>query len=453
MCGCRPCGTMSPVTTAPGPPATAAGVSGSEVPGAGGVNYTASTPRLYRSSRHRMFGGVAAGLCEHFGFTAPRARWLIRAAFVGLTFFSGLGLALYGAFWVVLPSADDGQEQRSRWRQLIAGLLAAIIMIGVLTSLGSLNQFFFPGVLAVLGAALVWRQSTETQREQWTRRSTTSLTATTRGRAGALRLLVGAALVIVGIVVLLAHGSGVGETINTVLVVLVVGAGFALITGPIWATMVRDLSVERRERIRAQERSELAARLHDSVLQTLALIQRNADAPREVARLARGQERELRTLLYGDQAATGTFAGAVRVAAAEVEDAYAIHVDAVVVGDAPLDNDLQALVQAAREAMVNAAKHAGVGTVDVYAEVESAGVDVVEVLLYVRDRGRGFDPDQVPDDRQGLRGSIRERVERHGGTVRLRSAAGEGTEIELRMTLGEHGSTGAASAARGQGQP
>ena len=221
------------------------------------------------------------------------------------------------------------------------------------------------------------------------------------------------------------------ETINAVLVVLVVGAGFALITGPIWVKMVRDLSVERRERIRAQERSELAAHLHDSVLQTLALIQRNADAPREVARLARGQERELRTLLYGDRAATGMFASAVRAVAAEIEDSYAIHVDAVVVGDTTLDADLQALVQAAREAIVNAAKHAGVGTVDVYAEVEES-----EVLLYVRDRGRGFDPSAVPDDRQGLRGSVRERVERHGGTVRLRSAAGEGTEIEMRMRIG-----------------
>ena len=147
---------------------------------------------------------------------------------------------------------------------------------------------------------------------------------------------------------------------NAVLVVVVVAAGFALITGPIWVRMARELNLERRERIRAQERSELAAHLHDSVLQTLALIQRNADAPREVARLARGQERELRTLLYGDRAASGRFATAVRDAAAEVEDSYGLHVDAVVVGDAALDADLQALVQAAREAMVNAAKHAEV---------------------------------------------------------------------------------------------
>ena len=421
------------VTTAPGYPSVAAGYPAAGAgyrPAAAGTGPGSPTPRLYRSSQHRMFGGVATGLCQHFGFTAPRARWLIRVAFLGLAFFSGLGLALYGAFWVVLPSDDDGSERRSRWRQLSAGLLAAVLLIAVLSSIGSLNQFFIPGVLAVLGAALVWRQSTDTQREQWTRRSTSTLLATTRGREGAIRLLVGASMVILGIVGVLARGAGVDQTINAVLIVLVVGAGFALITGPIWVKMVRDLSVERGERIRAQERSEMAAHLHDSVLQTLALIQRNAEAPREVARLARGQERELRTLLYGDRAATGMFASAVRAVAAEIEDSYAIHVDAVVVGDTTLDADLQALVQAAREAIVNAAKHAGVGTIDVYAEVEPG-----EVLVYVRDRGRGFDPAAVPDDRQGLRGSIRERVERHGGTVRLRSAAGEGTEIEMRMSV------------------
>ena len=391
-------------------------------------------PRLYRTSSHRVFGGVVAGLCVHLGFDTRRGRWWLRVAFIALGFFNGLGVALYGAFWFVLPDARSENQKRPLWVQYLAGAVAALVMVGVLTETGTLNHFFVPVMLAVLGGALVWRQGTDSQREEWTRRSTSSLTATVRGGVGALRLLIGAGLVIVGVVVLFAHGAGIDRTINAVLVVLVVSVGFALITGPIWAKMARDLSSERRERIRAQERSELAAHLHDSVLQTLALIQRNADRPREVARLARGQERELRTLLYGDRTATGDFAAAVSAAAADVEDSYAIHVDAVVVGDAHLTADLQALVQAAREAMVNAAKHAGVDVVDVYAEVDSEG-DRREVLLYVRDRGRGFDPDSVPDDRQGLRGSIRERVERHGGTVRLRSAPGAGTEIEMRMAV------------------
>jgi signal transduction histidine kinase len=188
------------------------------------------------------------------------------------------------------------------------------------------------------------------------------------------------------------------------------------------------LSAERAERIRSQERADIAAHLHDSVLQTLALIQRNASSPREVARLARGQERELRTLLYGSRTASGQLADEIRTAAAEVEDAYAITVDVVLVGDAPLDDKLAPVVAAAREALVNAAKHAGVASVSLYVEVEPEAVAV-----YVKDRGVGFDPAAVAEDRQGLRGSIIGRIERHGGDVRVRSEHGSGTEIEIRM--------------------
>jgi signal transduction histidine kinase len=204
--------------------------------------------------------------------------------------------------------------------------------------------------------------------------------------------------------------------------------GLALLTGPWWIRMVSDLGEERSERIRSQERAELAAHLHDSVLQTLALIQRNASSPREVTRLARGQERELRTLLYGARAASGQLSEALRGAAGEIEDAYAIKVDVVVVGDAPLTERLGALVAACREALVNAAKHAGVETVSLYAEVEDGAC-----LCFVRDRGSGFDPAAVDPDRHGLRGSIIGRVERHGGQVSVRSSPGAGTEVEIRM--------------------
>ena len=192
--------------------------------------------------------------------------------------------------------------------------------------------------------------------------------------------------------------------------------------------MMTQLSDEREERVRSQARAELAAHLHDSVLQTLALIQRNAESPREVARLARGQERELRTLLYGPVAASGQFSERLQAAAAEVEDAYAVSVDVVVVGDAGLDGKLAAVVAAVREALVNAAKHSGTAAVSVYAEVEAG-----EVSVFVKDRGVGFDPESVAEDRQGVRGSIVGRIERHGGTVRIRSAAGTGTEVEIRM--------------------
>ena len=163
------------------------------------------------------------------------------------------------------------------------------------------------------------------------------------------------------------------------------------------------------------------------MLQTLALIQRNAHSPREVARLARGQERELRTLLYRDRP-TGTFSAAIHDAVGEVEDGFAVSVDEVVVGDVELDESTWALVQAAREAMVNAGKHAGVDSISLYAEIDDA-----EIVVFVRDRGRGFDPGTVPDDRQGLRGSVVGRMERHGGTSTIRSSAETGTEVELHM--------------------
>jgi signal transduction histidine kinase len=194
--------------------------------------------------------------------------------------------------------------------------------------------------------------------------------------------------------------------------------------------LVTALGAERTERIRSQERADIAAHLHDSVLQTLALIQRNANTPREVVRLARGQERELRELLYRTRARAGQFADELRAAAADVEDQYAVSVEAVVVGDAPLDDALSAVAAAARESLVNAAKHAGVESVSLYAEVEP---DVVSV--FVKDRGSGFDIDAVAEDRQGVRGSIIGRIERHGGQVNVRTSPGAGTEIEIRMRL------------------
>ncbi len=197
---------------------------------------------------------------------------------------------------------------------------------------------------------------------------------------------------------------------------------------PWWIGLVTQLSDERRERIRSQERADIAAHLHDSVLQTLALIQRNADSPREVTRLARGQERELRDLLYGTREASGQLADGLRAAAAEVEDAYAITIDVVVVGDLALNEGLAAACAAAREAMVNAAKHADVTEVTVYAEVEPE-----QVSVFVRDRGLGFDFDSIADDRHGIRNSILGRVERYGGTATVLSATGAGTDVHITM--------------------
>jgi signal transduction histidine kinase len=385
---------------------------------------TTATRRLYRRPDLGILGGVATGIAEHLGVS----RRVIRLAFVFLTFAGGLGVALYGAYLIVLPTAPQaGRGRFPVWVEYVLAVAAAVAAVA--TAAYSLPQgsLFAPLLLACLGGALIWRQASEPDRARLRSLSRTSLASERGHRLGRIRLAAGAALVVSGAVWSLARAN-FSAVRDGLLAVLVTVIGLALITGPWWMRMMSQLSSERAERIRSQERADIAAHLHDSVLQTLALIQRNAGSPREVARLARGQERTLRSLLYGDRTATGQFADELRTAAAEVEDAYAVSVDVVVVGDAPLDGDLAALAAAAREALVNAAKHSGVDAVSVYAELEPH-----EVSVFVKDRGIGFDMDAIADDRQGIRGSIVGRVERHGGTVRLTSAKGAGTEVELRM--------------------
>ena len=380
-------------------------------------------PRLYRRAGRKVLGGVASGIADHLRIS-PRS---VRIAFILLTFADGLGVILYGAYWIVVPT-PPGSRRRSRfsdWIAYAAGVVLVVVAVFGVTRTMPLGQLLIPSTLAIFGGALIWRQASEGQRESWWRTSRRSLVAA--GPAGRLRLAAGAALVVAGGVFVLVRSNSSAVVVGLLAVVVTI-VGLVLLTGPWWMRMVSDLSDERRERIRSQERAELAARLHDSVLQTLALIQRNASSPREVSRLARGQERELRTLLYGERESSGQLSEALKSAAAEVEDAYAIQVDVVVVGDAPLDDRLNALVGASREALVNAAKHAHVDAVSLYAEVEDDAC-----LCFVRDRGVGFDVAAVGDDRQGLRGSIIGRIERHGGQVSVRSSPGTGTEVEIRM--------------------
>ncbi|MGI8574257.1 MAG: sensor histidine kinase, partial [Egibacteraceae bacterium] len=216
---------------------------------------------------------------------------------------------------------------------------------------------------------------------------------------------------------------------DVVLAVLVVVVVLGMIFAPWVLRLVRSLTEERAERIRSQERAEMAAHLHDSVLQTLALIQRS-DAPRDMATLARGQERELRAWLYGGARADrpDSLQAGLEALAARIEERHLVAVELVTVGDAVVDGRLQALLEAAGEALTNAARHAGVRHVSLYAEVEA---DVVNV--FVSDQGRGFDPARVPSDRRGIVDSVRGRVHRHGGTVEVSSEPGEGTEVRLCM--------------------
>jgi signal transduction histidine kinase len=222
-----------------------------------------------------------------------------------------------------------------------------------------------------------------------------------------------------------------GSVAGALTLLVVVALGLGLVAGPFVVRLVRQRDDERRERVVQQQQADVAAHLHDSVLQTLALIQRRAQDPRAVVALARAQERDLRSWLFErTDPAGGTVRSELDRAAGEVEATHGVPVEVVVVGDRPVDDALRAAVRAAREAMVNAARHSGADVVDVYAE---CGEEAVEV--FVRDRGTGFDPGAVPADRMGLSGSVVGRMARHGGSARVRSAPGEGTEVALTVPL------------------
>jgi signal transduction histidine kinase/phage shock protein PspC (stress-responsive transcriptional regulator) len=401
--------------------------------------------KLYRSSEGRMIGGVARGLAGHLALPVS---W-VRVAFVVLATIQGLGILLYAIFWFVVPlgvggvnvapaEAKEPRDARS-WlagrrpdRGQIVALLALAVGFAILLdslNLGRANAYVWPLLLIGLGVALVWRQADNSRRARWVEMSRGKrFLPVARGAAGVLLVGVG----VTGFLVVRGSASHLGTILQAALAVLV---GVALIAGPYLVRMAQDLSAERRERIRAQERAEVAAHVHDSVLHTLTLIQRNAEDPREVARLARAQERELRRWLYrpegngkDDEDEPDSLAESVRRTAAEVEDAHGVPVEVVCVGDCPLDERLGAQMQAAREAMVNAAKYGGDEAVQVYAEAEEN-----KVFVSVRDRGPGFDLKDVPGDRMGVRESIIGRMERNGGRARIGSAPGGGTEVVLEM--------------------
>ncbi|WP_175647549.1 ATP-binding protein [Streptomyces cyaneochromogenes] len=406
--------------------------------------------KLYRSSDGRWLGGVARGLAGHLGLPVV---W-VRLVFVGLFMADGLGALLYAAFWFFVPlgvggvgaqrpspfateTAADGRRRLVARKpdkgQIVALLLmvvVAMVFVGSVDLGNGAKAYLLPAVLVGAGVALVWRQADNARRARWMevgrRRRTLTLL---RAAAGVVLVTAGVS----GIFVLQGSAAHLGSVLQAALAVLV---GITLLAGPYLVRMTQDLSEERLMRIRAQERAEVAAHVHDSVLHTLTLIQRNAENANEVRRLARAQERDLRTWLYKpegtgkDEADEPTdLADAVRRNAAEIEDKHGVPIEVVVVGDCPLDEKIGAQMQAAREAMVNAAKYGGEGgAVQVYAEVEGK-----TVFVSVRDRGPGFDLDSIPADRMGVRESIIGRMERNGGTARLRAVPGGGTEVELEM--------------------
>lgn len=414
---------------------------------------------LRRPEHGRWFAGVATGLAAHLDLPVA----LVRLVLVALAPVAGVGIALYVFWWLAVPVGDPAAAaaaarpsalqrlarrqplradgRRVPWAELALGALL-VLAAGVLVAMrlgASLDAAWALPVLVVLvGVALAWSQLDAVQRGRQDGR-----------RISVLRLIGGGLLAAAG--VLLVAGQAVGQGVEPALLVqsavaaLAVLLGVGLVMAPWWVRLARELGDERAARAREAERADIAAHLHDSVLQTLALIRARSDEPAEVARMARAQERELREWLYDDRHEPGTsLVAALRAVVAEVEDSRSgpegdpVAVDVVVVGDRVPEPDTLALLQATREALVNAVVH-GRPPVSLYLEV---GPQAVEV--FVRDRGGGFDLDDVGPDRFGVRESIMGRVRRRGGTARVTSSPERGTEVHLCMPVGGGGSGHAA---------
>jgi len=339
---------------------------------------------------HRSETPVVAGVCGGIAESINVDPNLVRFVFALLALAGGAGILLYLAAWVSLTGR----------RPLLALLLVALAAMSLLLALGVDGTVILGAGLLVMGVVLLARRGATL-------------------RPGGRLTWPGVALAMGGAIVMLQH---IGPKNSFVAPGAIVGT-LALVLVP-WTWQ---LVSERTERIRLSERAEVAARVHDSVLQTLALVQRHADDPGRVSSLARRQERDLRRWLYGSAGPAAGFADALAEAVADVEEAHGVRIELTTSGNAPLDEAVEQLVLAAREGMTNAAKHAG-GEVYVFAEAQPDRIEI-----FVRDRGAGFDRSAVPEDRHGISESIEARMARAGGTARIDSVPGEGTEIELTL--------------------
>ncbi len=399
--------------------------------------------RAYRDPEDRFLGGVASGLASHLGVEPLHAR----VGFVVLTMIGGFGAVVYAALWILLPVADrdavdsgapgldaatrGGMRGAPRSRPASdVGVAMSLTIVGVgalvllqVSGLWGSSRVFWPVLVASAGIALLWWQSDEQGRTDWL--------STHSGWKSWVRILAGAALLAAAISLALFQAGVAGALDEALGAIALAVAGVALVIGPWLLRLTRELRRERSERVRSQERADVAAHLHDSVLQTLALIQRQAGDSAAVSQLARTQERELRNWLFEPEVSgENSLRSALLKAAAEAEDSHQVPVELVTVGDVELDDGTRALVAAAREAIFNAVRHSGAPRVDVYVEVETDHVEV-----FVRDRGRGFDVATVADDRLGVRRSIIDRMARHGGVAEIRSGDGNGTEVRIGLSI------------------
>jgi signal transduction histidine kinase len=397
---------------------------------------------LRRDPDDQLGGGVAAGIAAWRGFSPTTVRIVLAvAALVS----QGWAVPFYVLGWLLIPVKGQQASIASRAKHdsrgvalalALASLLAVFLFLAGAFNDTAIETYGWPQVISVAGLTLIWRNAPDGERAGMRRlvQPLESLggSGTAARRATRLRFAGSAVLLAIGLGWLLSLHGGT-QLLAPLGGFLLVAAALVLLLGPWWLRIARDLVLERQGRARAEERADIAAHMHDSVLQTLALIQRRAEDPQAVVQLARAQERDLRSWLFegrapGDADAS-SFAEGVRQIQRDVEAMHGVPVEVVIVGDCPLDEHIAALLAAGREATVNAAKWSGAAVISVFAEVEADKVNVA-----VRDRGKGFDPAAVPGDRKGVAESIRGRMSRHGGEATVQSAPGEGTKVTLTMS-------------------
>jgi len=381
-----------------------------------------STIEFSRRRTTRVLAGVAGGVADTLGVSEA----YVRAAFLTLTSVWGLGAFVYLAVWLVTYDKVEDKEPREIQTGQALGLGLGFV--------GLMSLFWFvgwwPNVAVVLTvAALAFGTAALT--DSSAPGPLAALIDPTSERPTRVRLLVGMGLLFGGLAVFATTVGPVFEFGAVFAAIVLTGMGVFVAFGPWVRKLLSDLASERNERARQEERAEVAAHLHDSVLQTLALIQRSDD-PSRMAILARHQESELRDWLFGTAPLDGVdlMSTALKSAAARVEEDHQIPIEVVTVGDHPIDATTKALVGAASEAMVNAAKHSGADRVSLFFESDDE-----QMAVYVTDQGKGFDPTTVGDDRKGLTQSVRARVENAGGKVKIDSEPGEGTEVVLTMPV------------------
>lgn len=419
--------------------------AGSRAGTQGGTQAASSRPQLVRLNHKptpladgqmppaALMGGVCAGIATHLDVNV----WLVRAIFVGLLFLNGVGALAYALAIALIPAGNPASSQLAAPTRLAAQLnqlqskdgrdqaatifsgvvLLALAAILVAWSRGWLeSNAYMPLLIIGCGAALAWSQAEEVMH-------------TPRSMAAIARLAAGLALAVLGVLIWLSDHTDMSGMLIGAFAALVMLSVVALVLAPLWLGVIRQLSQTQAAQARASERADIAAHLHDSVLQTLTLLRAQADDPQRVAALALSQERELRAWLYGDNHPTNeNLRSEVESVSREIEQLYGVPVDSVIVGDTPATAKTRVLTSALREALANAVRH-GKPPISLYVEVSGQ-----EVEAYVRDHGAGFDLEAINPDRHGVRDSIIGRMQRHGGSATIR-AREPGTEVCLRLAL------------------